>query len=333
LDILRNAIARQETFIGCSSKTNQENPIHIAFGVDANFVRPMGVTITSLLINNRDEYIVFHIFVNSIHEVDINRLKTLVKEYQTTIHLYHIDKTIFDQLPSTWQYSHAIYNRFLLGRFLHGVADKVLYLDADIICIGEIREIIDAELGDCLVAVIQEEETVFIIKKIKELNLTHGKYFNSGVLFIDINKWNEYDVSNKAMQLLSGNYGRFSLFDQDALNVILDGKVKFISTRWNFMCNLEKKITKIPEDTTLIHYTSREKPWHRWCIHPLAATFTQYARQSLWRDVPLDENPRSYKEMKMLGRALFYEKNFLKSLYWYFRYMQEKMKIKFRKTT
>lgn len=327
MDILKEAIARQESFIGCN-ESNQDERVHIAFGVDANFVRPMGVTITSLLINNKHENIVFHIFVNSIHEIDIDRLKTLVKEYKTTIHLYHIDKTVFDQLPSTWQYSLATYNRFLLGRVLHGVADRVLYLDADIICIGNIRELMDTELGNSVIAVVQEEETPFIRKQIEKLKLKHGKYFNAGVLCIDINKWNEYDVSNKAMQLLIENYGIFNLLDQDALNVILDGKVKFISSKWDFMCNLEKNITEIPGDTILIHYTSREKPWHRWCIHPLAATFTQYARQSLWRDVPLDSKPRSYKEMKMLGRALFHEKDFVQSLFWYFKYAQEKAKVK-----
>jgi lipopolysaccharide biosynthesis glycosyltransferase len=331
LNILNNAIARRETLTGCYSETNQGNEMHIAFGVDANFVRPMGVMITSLLINNRDENIVFHIFVNSIHEVDVDRLKTLVEEYKTTINLYHIDKTVFDQLRTTWRCSHAIYNRFLLCSTLHGVADRVLYLDADMICTGKIRELMDTELGDYIAAVVQEAETVFIRKQIEKLKLRHGKYFNAGVICIDINKWNEHDVSNTAMQLLIENYERFNLLDQDALNVILDGKVKFISAKWDFMCNLEKNIKEIPADTILIHYTSREKPWHSWCIHPLAATFTNYAKESLWRDVPLDEIPRSYKEMKMLGRALFHRKDFLSSLYWYFKYAQEKIKAKQRK--
>ena len=331
MDILNKAIARNEVFTGCDNETKQEDRVHIAFGVDANFVRPMGVTITSLLINNKNENIVFHIFVNSIHEEDIERLKAVAIQYKTTIRLYHIDKTVFDQLPSTWQYSHATYNRFLLGSVLHGVADRVLYLDADIVCVGEIRELMDTELGNNVIAVVQEEETQFIRKQIDKLKLKNGKYFNAGMLCIDINKWNEYDVSNKAMQLLIENYGRFNLLDQDALNVILDGKVKFISAKWDFMCNLEKKIAEIPADTILIHYTSREKPWHRWCIHPLAITFTQYANQSLWRDVPLDSKPRSYKEMKMLGRTLLHERDFMNSLYWYFKYAQEKTKIRFSK--
>ncbi len=330
MDILNKAIARQESFTSCDSEIRKEDKVHIAFGVDANFVRPMGVMITSLLINNPDENIVFHIFGNSIHEEDVNRLQTLAKEYKTTIHLYHIDKTVFDSLPTTSRCSHAIYNRFLLCSVLHGVADRVLYLDADMICIGKIRELIDMELGNHIAAVVQEEETLFIRKQIEKLKLKHGKYFNAGVLCIDINKWNEQDVSNQAVQLLFENYERFNLMDQDALNVILDGKVRFISAKWDFMCNLEKKIKEIPGDTILIHYTSREKPWHSWCINPLAATFTNYARESLWRDVPLDEIPRSYKEMKMLGRALFHRKEFLRSMYWYFKYAQEKMKSKKR---
>jgi lipopolysaccharide biosynthesis glycosyltransferase len=331
LDILDNAIARHEVLTGCCQEECPGKQAHIAFGVDANFVRPMGVTITSLLMNNRDENLIFHIFVNSIHEVDVNRLKELVTSYKTTINLYYIDETVFDQMPTNWHCSHAIYNRFLLAKALYGVADRVLYVDADIVCVGKIRELIDIEMGEHVIAVVQEKETVFIQKQIEKLKLRHGKYFNAGVLCIDINKWEENDVTNKALELLIENYERFNLLDQDALNVILDGKVKFISSKWNFMCNLEKKIKEIPSDTVLIHYTSREKPWHRWCFHPLAATFTKYARESLWRDVPLDSEPRSYKEMKMLGRALLHEKDFVHSIYWYYKYAQEKAKIRLGK--
>jgi lipopolysaccharide biosynthesis glycosyltransferase len=328
LDILNKAIKRQEILTSCDTKSSPQKISHIAFGVDANFVRPMGVTITSILINNKEEDFIFHIFVNSIHDIDIDRLWNLVEQYKTTIHLYFIDKDVFAQLPSTWQYSLATYNRFLLAHVLYGVADRVLYLDADIICIGKIRDILELEMGDKIVAVAHDEENEFVRKQIKKLRLRHGKYFNAGVLCIDINKWQENDVSSKAMTLLVENYGEFNLLDQDALNVILDGNAKFISNRWNFMCNLEKKIKEIPTDTVLIHYTAREKPWHKWCIHPLAATFTEYARESLWRDVPLDDKPRSYKEMKMLGRALFHRKDFVNSTYWYFKYVQEKIKSK-----
>jgi lipopolysaccharide biosynthesis glycosyltransferase len=328
LNILDKAIARHEVLTGCCKEDSPGEQAHIAFGVDANFVRPMGVTITSLLMNNRDENFIFHIFVNSIQEVDVDRLKELVTSYNTTINLYYIDKSVFDQMPTNWHCSHAIYNRFLLAKGLYGIADRVLYIDADIVCVGKIRELLDIELDEQVIAVVQEKETVFIQKQIEKLKLRHGKYFNAGMLCIDINKWEENDVTNKALELLVANYERFNLLDQDALNVILDGKVKFINSKWNFMCNLEKRIKEIPSDTVMIHYTSREKPWHRWCIHPLAATFREYAGESLWRDVPLDSEPRSYKEMKMLGRALFHERDFGQSLYWYYKYAHEKAKLR-----
>lgn len=328
MDILDKAIAKREIFNERQNKGNITKPCHIAFGVDANFVRPMGITITSLLINNRDEDFVFHIFLNSIHDIDVERLRMLAKQYETTIQLYFIDKSVFGELPTTWRCSHAVYNRFVVGRALYGVSDRVLYLDADIVCLGKVRELLDTNLGSSVAAVVQEEKTEFINGQIKKLQLQNGKYFNAGVLYIDVVKWNEQNISDKAVQLLAEKYEFFNLMDQDALNVLLDGKVKFVNSKWDFMCNLEKKIKEIPADTVLLHYTSREKPWHKWCIHPLAATFTQYAAQSLWRDVPLDEIPRSYKEMKMMGRALLHQKDYSGSLYWYSRYVQEKLKIK-----
>ena len=39
---------------------------HIVFGIDDDFIRPLGVLMTSILENNRDENIIFHIIIKKI---------------------------------------------------------------------------------------------------------------------------------------------------------------------------------------------------------------------------------------------------------------------------
>ena len=67
---LDNAILTKETF---GEENKKVNPIHIAFGVDANFIRPMGVCMTSLVDNNKNHGLIFHIFANSIQPIDVER--------------------------------------------------------------------------------------------------------------------------------------------------------------------------------------------------------------------------------------------------------------------
>ncbi|MCW2257053.1 lipopolysaccharide biosynthesis glycosyltransferase [Providencia alcalifaciens] len=56
---------------------------------------------------------------------------------------------------------------------------------------------------------------------------------------------------------------------QDALNITLTGKVKFIDKKYNsqFSINYELKKDKktiINNNAILIHYIGLTKPWHSW---------------------------------------------------------------------
>lgn len=46
----------------------QNNSFHIVFGIDDDFVRPLGVLMTSIIENNKNEKIEFHIISKYISE-------------------------------------------------------------------------------------------------------------------------------------------------------------------------------------------------------------------------------------------------------------------------
>ncbi len=70
-------------------------------------------------------------------------------------------------------------------------------------------------------------------------------YFNSGVLLINTLAWAQESVSAKAMSMLADKaiVSRLTYMDQDILNLILLGKVKFIDAKYNtqFSLNYELK--------------------------------------------------------------------------------------------
>lgn len=319
----KQAVKKQETF--GALKYADKAPIHIAFGVDANFIRPMGVAMTSLLDNNRENALVFHVFANSIEAVDIERLSKLAATEHVLIHLYHIDQAIFVSLKTTWNYTVATYNRFIVAKLLYPAVDKVIYMDADMVCKGDVAELTALEF-DGKIAMVVADQGKFVASHLKTLDLSYGKYFNAGMLYIDLKAWNENEISERAIDLLQKR--NFFLLDQDALNILLDGRAKFIARKWNEICNMEKKYSKISAEAVIVHFASRNKPWHVWCIHPEKELFIRYAKVSLWKDIPFSDQPRSYKEMKMMGAAMLHQGNYMKALSWYWKYWQAKKKEK-----
>ncbi|RGW42460.1 glycosyltransferase family 8 protein [Megamonas funiformis] len=117
------------------TRDNKKSDFHIAFGISKTFTYPVGVLITSILENNKDMKINFHIFVDDkIEDKELNRFKELVEFYDTDIIIYEIDNSEFLNLDDR-EFTIAAYYRFAIPYQLKDITDKYLYIDADMILI------------------------------------------------------------------------------------------------------------------------------------------------------------------------------------------------------
>jgi lipopolysaccharide biosynthesis glycosyltransferase len=305
---------------------------HIAFGVDEHYLRMMAVTIASILENNRDIPIVFHVFTFSVSAEQRDKLRRLEAKYATTIQFHIIDPTVFRNFasfPSFSQYSPAIFTRLLIPAALQGIASAVLYLDADILCVGNFAELRSIDLSGSIVAVVSDHFETTVQRQCAALNLQHRRYFNSGVLYIQVDNWIANNITQDAMRTILASDQKFIYPDQDALNLVLDGRAQFIDEKWNFRYNLEVLLKNgdVRMDASgqgvFLHFTGRVKPWHDWSLHESKALFTHYQSLSPWADAPLD-SPKNYKEMRMFSRFLTKQGRFADGAAWYLRYLSKK---------
>lgn len=312
--------------------TIQSKPFHIAFGVDTPYFRYMAATITSVIENNADIPFVFHVFAFSVTDDHRSKLKQLEAKYGTTINIHVIDSSVFQNFsafPSFSQYSNAIFTRLLIPETLKGVAKEVLYLDSDILCTGSIAELRSMDLSESIVAVVSDHAETTVKRQCASLKLRHHRYFNSGVLFINIDNWIANDITRQAMRTILESDKKLRFPDQDALNVVLDGRATFIDEKWNFRYNLEAVLkdggTRMGPDGegVFLHFTGRVKPWHDWSLHEARSLFSKYQSLSPWADTPLDA-PKNYKEMRMFSRFLVKQGRMLDGTAWYMRYLGNK---------
>ncbi len=141
-----------------------EKPVHIAFAVDQKFINYAGISIYSILKNNCNKEIIFHIFTPLLENKNFHEFKNL--EFKNfSLHIHEIDTTIFDNLPSSLEITTAMYYRLVIPEFLYNITEKVLYLDSDILCFNNFGNLFEIEFKNNLIAAVNDE---FVLIKDKE---------------------------------------------------------------------------------------------------------------------------------------------------------------------
>nr|WP_240348907.1 glycosyltransferase [Pectobacterium aquaticum] len=325
------------------SSDKDNSSFNIAYGIDKNFMFGCGISIASILLHNKEMKFTFHIFTDHCSPQNIHDFKKLSEQYNTTIIFYVINCEELKTLPSTKNWSYATYFRFIIADFFYNFIDKVLYLDADIICKGKLTELEKLDLDNYLAAVVTEGEQVWWEKRANALgddNIRQG-YFNAGFLLINIHQWGKEDISSQAMKLLSSDEvkKKISFLDQDILNILFVRKVKFLSKDYNkqYSINYELKCKKnkehshdIKEETIFIHYIGPTKPWHEWATpYPNFKYFQKAKEHSPWRGYPL-QKAESVNQLRYCSKHLFHQGNFLYSLFYFMKYIKNKLKNKLK---
>ncbi len=270
------------------------NIINIAYGIDDNYARCMATSIASFCINNKDKNFCFYIVASDLSDKTKIKLKVLAKDYNINIIIYEINKDFFRDMPIIHEISLATYFRILLPNLVLNV-DKLYYIDADIICLKDADSFFCINLEDNIIAAVPDSEKMNN-KRNKALNLGQHIYFNAGILIIDIEKWNNNKISDKILTVINKYKNIIKYEDQDALNIVLSKKVKYISKIFNCitLSDVDNK------EIILLHFANHPKPWNKdWPLNVMYNEFSknlyrQLENETPWKNSPL-ENNNSYK--------------------------------------
>lgn len=306
-NFLINEIALVSYFSG---KNNID--LNIAFAIDENYIIPSGVLLFSILKNNSNLNIHFHIFTTCD---DMGKFCNF-KKFNADITIYVLNENYFSSLQTPGHFSPAIYYRVAIPYVLEGKVDNILYIDADVLCVSSLQELTLIDISDYYIAAV--EDLGMSKNDVRNLGML-GKYFNSGVMIINVEKWIVSDIFNKFMSLV--NERVFAYPDQDALNILFDENILYISNKYNHFTEVES------EEAVLVHYVGWLKPWS------MAADnnemYLRYYSESPFKSIPL-QSPVNHKLAKRLARKYIKNNQIIKSVKWYFLYFFMKMKNKLK---
>lgn len=272
------------------------NIINIAYGIDDNYARCMATSIASFCMNNNNKNFCFYIIATNLSNETKKNLNVLAKNLNIDVVIYEIDNKFFKDMPTVHVVSLAAYFRILLPIIVYNV-DILFYIDADIICLKDASEFFDIKLKENIIAAIPDNEKMNR-KRNDSLKLKNHVYFNSGVLIIDVKKWNKNKISNRIVTVINKYKDIIKYEDQDALNMVLSKKVRYISKKFNCINLKDIDVREI----VLLHFANHPKPWNRfWFLNVINNEFTKnlyskYEEMTPWKNCPL-ENKANLKNM------------------------------------
>lgn len=239
--------------------------IPIVFAMDGNFVPFLSVSIRSILDNSSKEYFYkFYVLHDSLKEDVFERAEIFNTDNSdiTFINVIKEIEEIKNLICVRDNYTRAIYYRFFIPELLPKY-ERVIYLDCDTCCIGDISKLYNFDLKGKTIGAVCDEvvmgSNVFLDYTCGYLGIEKGKYFNSGVLLFDVNSFINNYIKEKFIDMLKNITFKVAP-DQDYLNVLLYGEVEYLPLGFNKMPIHNKCFNK--NDLTIIHYNLNFKPWH-----------------------------------------------------------------------
>lgn len=302
--------------------------INIGYGIDDNYARCMAASIASFCINNKNRNFNFHILGLDLSDDAKEKIEILAKQFKININIYEIEKEFFKIFPRDSVYTLPIYFRLILSSILDNV-DKIFYVDSDIICLHNAEKFFDIDLENNIIAAIKDSEKMNEERN-KSLGLKNHKYFNSGVLIINPKAWNDDNINEKFIDLIENNKIHLAYPDQDILNYLLIGKVKYIDKIYNYI-DIKNVTENNNIDIILLHFAAYPKPWHLgWDISIVCNNFNKniykfYEEYTPWKNVPL-ETPYNAKMVRSYVKSLLYDKQYLKLIPWVIKYLKFRIK-------
>lgn len=198
----------------------------------------------------------------------------------------------------------AINARYALPELLAGRYPRAVYTDVDLAAVADVSELWDLDLRGCAVGAVTAPSDIGS-RHLPQVQ----RYFNSGMLLIDVDAWLAEDIGQQIMTAMIENPA-WALFDQDAANAVMADSQgaplwQELPAGWNavtpfFGRETEELLVPPPsaDDLRFVHFAGglRQQTLEN---HPYGVVFLEALR-----DVPFDPPERFQTRVRGYQRFL-----------------------------
>lgn len=237
-----------------------EETIHIAFACDDAYAKFTAVALWSLMEHYHGTAPVHvHILSGELSEISRQKLQQIQENFPA-LELYFppLPEALWE-LPVAERYPHnEVYARIFLAEILPG-ASRVLYLDSDLLILGEWESLYHLNIKPYAFAARSEMGFAPLRRHNRRLKRKKdADYFNVGVLLMDLDRWRDEGITESLVKLVQAR-GPFDFPEQDALNIIIDVNYYPLEPCWNKF-DYRNFYPGREEEPKIIHFVY-QKPW------------------------------------------------------------------------
>lgn len=246
------------------------NPIVVVCSADRSYLRPLGVTLVSLLANvDRARPLVIHVIDRQIQNADRELLERSLGDRAVSVCWHSPDRRGLVGVPLWGRMSISVYDKLLIADLVPADIDRALWLDSDTLVLADVAPLWDRGLGRHMLLAAQDSlvplvSSQFGVAGYRDLGLRpDAKYFNTGVMLMNLDEWRQRRVSERAVDYLKKYANEVSFWDQEGLNAVLAGEWGELEPAWNWSVNVGRvggdRVTN--GAARIIHFNGNLKPW------------------------------------------------------------------------
>ena len=244
-------------------------------------------------------------------------LKDSVAEFDVSITWVQFDFSAVKEFMISHHVSHVAYYRLMIADALPTKLDKVLYIDCDMLVRDDIVKIWEKDLDEQYCLAVPDIACPFVfaqahpetknswpylasinpIKNFKQLGIEEKqRYFNSGLMYINLKRWRDEYLSTQFLTCLEENHKFIWCWDQYALNVVMAGQWGKLEMKWNQGLHVYEfpsivhgpipanEFEEFRENPSIIHFTTEHKPWHYGATGRNVDMFFEALDRTAWKD-------------------------------------------------
>ena len=278
--------------------------VSVFFAADDGYLPYLEVSLASLSEHASPEYVYdVHILSSGFSEASLDCLKSIVKDNvkvtadDVTSLIAPIKEALALRLRD--YYSETIYYRLFIPSMFKNLK-RAVYLDSDVVLLEDVAKLFFTPLYGKILGAVTDESVISVpifssyVKGYVGAR-TANHYFNSGVLLMDLDGFRRNCIEERFRELLLTRNFKTVAPDQDYLNFLCRGKVRYLPSGWNKHAIAGRDIPE--EDLYLIHFNMFNKPW-RYDGVPYEAHFWRYADMTPSKELLRHEKASYTDEMK-----------------------------------
>ncbi len=267
----------------------KKNSFNICYSADNNYIEQLCVSIVSILKNSSDDesfnFFILNSGIDKQNRQKIDSLK-LIKDFNLEFITVSPEefkncKLLSEKEMTNYHVTLPTYFRYKIGSIFKDIS-KILYIDCDIIVKKSLSPLFKIDLKDNFFAMVPDAESQ---KEAERLGLK--KYFNAGVMLMNLDLWRQEDLETKLFDYSKNNQKTILWQDQDVINIVCGGRIKELKNDWNFQFFLYdfttySELVKKFKDVSILHLAGRFKPWIEPFEHPVFEEYYYYLSFTPW---------------------------------------------------